>query len=285
MASFASSILSSKDHPSLVLGALQLVDLLLTKVPHLYKPTFRREGVFHEIEALADRQLASPKSKEKDTSEAPSPDAGSVPPPITPSSIPGYRKLASLSLEPEDAITLRARVIRFKYLTGDEESEGDSAFESLRRLVERISVTNVTEKELSEALRELADLFASPHTSVSSFELLQSGVVDALLQLATDQGRTRKFIYLCIGIVCILIIDSAADVRKRKELILEAFTARRTRGLSNGQTPFSTFVKKLQESLTRMENFDVITVAQSSDGELHDHSLCMALTYVDLLWR
>lgn len=194
VASFASSILSSRDHPSLVIGALQLVDLLLAKVPSLYKPTFRREGVFHEIEALGDRQVASAKSKDKDkeSSETPTPESGSVPPiPHLPGvSIPGFKKLSSLSLEPEDAITLRARVIQFKFLSNDDGFDGDSAFDALRLLVDRISAQDATEKELSEALRELAELFASPHTSVSSFELLQSGVVDGLLQFATDQGRT-----------------------------------------------------------------------------------------------
>lgn len=200
VASFASSILSSKDHPSLVIGALQLADLLLTKVPTEYKPTFRREGVFHEIEALSDRLTASAKSKEKDkdkdSAEAPSPSEAAalaaMPPPISASLasvIPGFKKLSSLSLEPEDAITLRARVIRFKHLSGSDEAESDNAFDTLRALVERVSAPAASEKELSEALRSLADLFASPHTSVSSFELLQSGVVDALLQLSTDPER------------------------------------------------------------------------------------------------
>ncbi|KAJ7286779.1 hypothetical protein C8J57DRAFT_571781 [Mycena rebaudengoi] len=64
VASFASSILSSKDHPTLVIGALQLINLLLTKVPALYKPMFRREGVFHEIEVLSVRTIISaPKQK------------------------------------------------------------------------------------------------------------------------------------------------------------------------------------------------------------------------------
>ncbi len=35
----------------------------------------------------------------------------------------------------------------------------------------------------------------------------------------------------------------------------------------SGQTPFAVFVKKLQESLTRMESFEVVTVAQSIDGK------------------
>jgi len=172
-----------------------LVDLLLAKVPALYKPAFRREGVFHEVEVLAERPIASAKSKEKDkeSSEASASESGSVPPaPPVSATIPGFKKLTSLSLEPEDAITLRARVIQFKHLSNDSGVEEGIAFEALRDLVSRISALNASEKELLDALRELAELFASPHTSVSSFELLQSGVVDGLLQFATDQDRTRK---------------------------------------------------------------------------------------------
>ncbi|KAF8074929.1 hypothetical protein FPV67DRAFT_1559549 [Lyophyllum atratum] len=252
VASFASSILSSKDHPSLVIGALQLVDLLLTKVPLLYKPTFRREGVFHEIEALAARTVTSAKSKDKDkdkeASETPSTESGSTSPAptISGASIPGFKKLSSLSLEPEDAITLRARVIQFKYLSSDTENGDDNAFAALRPLVDRISSPTATEKELFDALRSLAELFASPHTSVSSFELLQSGVVEGLLHFATDPTRSP-------------------DLKRRQELLLEAFSGRRTKGFTGTQSPFTTLVKKLQESLTRMESFDVVTVAQGVD--------------------
>ncbi|KAK2463605.1 hypothetical protein APHAL10511_004356 [Amanita phalloides] len=248
VASFAASVLSSKDHPSLVISILQLVDLLLGKLPQLYKPTFRREGVFHEIDNLAARSLTQSKSKDKDKDSPSAPDSGTVTPApaIHPSTIPGYRKLTSLSLEPEDAITLRARVIQFRYLKIDEEKDEDDAFGILRRLNERISLPSATEKELSEVLRELADLFASPHTSVSSFELMQSGVVDGLLKLSTDQGR-------------------AIPTHRRKELLLNAFASRKTKHLSGGQTPYTTLVKKLQESLTKMESFDVVTVAQNMD--------------------
>ncbi|KAG6853894.1 hypothetical protein C0991_000359 [Blastosporella zonata] len=252
VASFASSILSSKDHPSLVIGALQLVDLLLTKVPALYKPSFRREGVFHEIEEMSTRPITSSKSKskdkDKDTFEAPSTESGSTSPapPISGASITGFKKLASLSLEPEDAITLRTRVIKFKYLSSDISNDEDNAFATLRQVVDRISSQEATEKELFDALRELAELFASPHTSVSSFELLQSGVVEGLLQFATDQNRSP-------------------DLRKRQELLLDAFGDRRTTVLTGAPSPFATLVKKLQESLTRMESFDVVTVAQGND--------------------
>ncbi|KAE9398555.1 hypothetical protein BT96DRAFT_957548 [Gymnopus androsaceus JB14] len=237
VASFASSILSSRDHPTLVIGALQLVDLLLSKVPSLYKPTFRREGVFHEIETLAARILASEERKEKEKEKEPS-DAGTpdAPTPTGSSSaptIPGYKKLTSLALDPEDAITLRARIIKFKYLSGDDQAESNNTLKGLKTL-------------LSEALWNLSALFASPHTSVSSFELLQSGLVDGLLKFATDTERK-------------------VPLSRRKELLLDSLVSRKKKALVSSQTPFSTFVKKLQESFTRMESFDVITVSQGSD--------------------
>ncbi|KAF9479594.1 hypothetical protein BDN70DRAFT_906231 [Pholiota conissans] len=242
VASFASSILSSKDHPSLVIGALQLVDLLLGKLPAFYKPTFHREGVFHEIETLAERTLTTSKNKEKESSEN-GEDTSSTNPPQT---IPGFKKLNTLSLEPEDAITLRARVIQFKYLTGKEDVDEDSSLQSLRYVVTRISATNASDQEYSQALWELADLFASPHASVSSFELLKSGVVDSLLQFATDENRS-------------------VSLQRRKEILMDALTNRKAKNMNPSQTSFATLVKKLQESFTRMESFEVVTVAQNSD--------------------
>ncbi|KAI9429610.1 ubiquitin-protein ligase [Lactarius indigo] len=265
VASFSSSILSSKDHPTLVIGALQLVELLLSKIPEEYRPAFRREGVFHEVELLADRTLISSKKKstnndkEKDKDLSDTSSAPDLPPPPIPVSpavaagIPGFKKLSSLSLDPEDAVTLRARVIRFRYLTGRESNDADNVFATLRRLVERISDSSASEKEVGNALKELATLFTSAHTSVSSFELLQSGVIDGLLQFATDKARN-------------------ISIARRQELLLDAFIVRKSKVLAGSQTPFAIFVKKLQESLTRMEAFDVVTVTQGMDDSKRSSS-------------
>lgn len=241
VASFASSILSSKDHPSLVIGALQLVDLLLQKVPTEYRSALKREGVFHEIEAYASRSLSTTKSKDKKDASEMSP---TPPPPMSVhlSSIPGYRKFHSLSLEPEDAITLRARVIRFKYTLSQEDSDGGSSDE-FRRLVAKLSAPDATEQVIVAALRDFAEHLTS-NGSISSFELLQSGAVEGLLRFAADGG--------------------SVPVKRRRELLFEAFT-KLPKGGNSGQSPFSVLVKKLQESLTRMENFEVISIAQGSD--------------------
>jgi E3 ubiquitin-protein ligase TRIP12 len=242
VASFASSILSSKDHPSLVIGALQLVDLLLQKLPAEYRPVLRREGVFHEIESLAARTLTSIKSKDSDGTIVS--DPVNIPIHIS-STIPGYKKLHSLSLEPEDAITLRARVIRFKYSLGQEEGDEDNAFDELRRLVDRLASPDVGESAMISALRDIADHFTS-HSSVSSFELLQSGAVDGLLRFATNVTR------------------STVTSKRRQELLYDSFS-RIPRGGTVTQSPLAVLVKKLQESLTRMEDFDVVTVSQGTD--------------------
>lgn len=193
VASFASSILSSKDHPHLVIGALQLVDMLLAKVPAQYKPAFLREGVFHEIEIFAARAIISPKSKEKerDASENSTPAEPVLPtlpssiPAALLASIPGFKKLSSMSMDPEDAITLRARIIRFKYLGDNAAAAADGVLGELRRLGTVLSSSVITEDEAQATLTELSNLFCAAESSVSSFELLQSGVVDSLVQYAT----------------------------------------------------------------------------------------------------
>ena len=170
-------------------------------MPTEYKPVFRREGVFHEIESLAARTVVSPKSKDKDKDKDKDSEASaaeSTPPTYMPissslaASIPGYKKLTSMSIDPDDAITLRARIIKFRHLSGDDGKGSDDLFATLSRIVARISEPSITEKDLLPSLAELASLFASPGSSVSSFELLQSGVVDGLLRFFTDSDRAGE---------------------------------------------------------------------------------------------
>ncbi|KAG8220830.1 hypothetical protein J3R82DRAFT_2323 [Butyriboletus roseoflavus] len=242
VASFASSILSLKDHPSLIIGALQLVDLLLQKLPSEYRPALRREGVFHEIEVFASRALSTSKPKDKEV-----PDTsvtGDVAIYASPA-ISGHKKHHVFSLEPEDAITLRARVMRFKYSLGQNDggSNGDDSFDDLRRLVKKLSVSDVSEQAMCSTLREFADHFGSEN-SVSSFELLRSGAVEGLLRFSTEKGLV--------------------PIKRRQEILFETFT-RSSRVGNSSQSPLAVLVKKLQESLTRMENFEVVTIAQGSD--------------------
>ncbi|KAF8557697.1 hypothetical protein OG21DRAFT_1434490 [Imleria badia] len=242
VASFASSILSSKDHPSLIIGALQLVDLLLQKLPSEYRPALRREGVFHEIEVSASKTLSTTKSKDKDAPDLSVTGDVAI---YASSAISGHKKHHVFSLEPDDAITLRARVIRFKYSLGQDDGcgNGDDSFDDLRRLVKKLSAPDVSEQTMISTLREFADHFAS-EKSVSSFELLRSGAVEGLLRFSTEKGPV--------------------PIKRRQEILFETFTRSSRIGILN-PPPLAVLVRKLQESMTRMENFEVITIAQGSD--------------------
>ena len=195
IASFASSILSAKDNPNLMIGGLQLVELLLSKAPAEYRASFRREGVLHEIETLAARQIP-PRIRDKDkekvkeenrdesltSTDAPT---GMIPVPTPTGSLSSSSRRPQ-SLDPEDAYTLRARVIKLRYLTNDLQDEGDATFTRLRHLVTGLKHSDASEQQLDETLERLARIFSS-HQTISSFELLQSGLLDGLLEFATSK--------------------------------------------------------------------------------------------------
>ncbi|KAF8990046.1 hypothetical protein BDQ17DRAFT_1372420 [Cyathus striatus] len=73
---------------------------------------FRGEGVFHEMEAFTVCRVTSLKMKKKKNATL----MYSIPS-IAP--VPGFSNKLSQTLDPEDATTLRSRVIQFKYLKGD----------------------------------------------------------------------------------------------------------------------------------------------------------------------
>ncbi|KAL5537204.1 UFD4 [Sanghuangporus sanghuang] len=252
IASFASSILSAKDNPNLMIGGLQMVELLLSKAPAEYRASFRREGVLHEIDILAARPL-SPRIKDKDkvkeenkedsisVSDTPPPPSIPIPAPIG-SLAPGGRR--PHLLDPEDAYTLRARFIKFKLLSNDVQDVGDATFTRLRHLVTGLQQRDASEYQLSETLQGLSHVLSS-HQTISSFELLQSGLLDGLLEFATSK-------------------DYSVDHTRRHELMMEKLAA-----ISNeknaGPSPMAVLVKKLQESLSRIESFEVTTVASGME--------------------
>lgn len=67
---------------------------------------------------------------------------------------------------------------------------GDDPLESMQALGRRLAYGQASETEIKRTLSEVAALFGSNgSTSVSSFELMKSGLVDELLEFATAEGR------------------------------------------------------------------------------------------------
>lgn len=57
LSSFLAGILAQQEHSSLVIDALFQVELLLKKLPEVYRFLFEREGVLHEVEMLANAPM------------------------------------------------------------------------------------------------------------------------------------------------------------------------------------------------------------------------------------
>lgn len=181
------------------------------------------------------------------------------------------KRSSNTILDPQDAITLRAKVVRFKYMSGGEESTADPVFERLRGLLATLRDPGAGEIELRDAVKGIAALFAGgAGASVSSYELLKSGLVDGLLHFTTDTGLPGKFFFPHFRFLVMLTGDGmcVVDVTTRQQMVLQAFAARSGKGTDSpgSMSPFAVLVKKLQESLTRIENFEVVTVSPGAEG-------------------
>lgn len=279
MASFLGAIISSKDNPTFVQHALQLVELLATKLPHVFLTSFQREGVVFEIESLAALQLTSEKEKEKVKEEIKSEAGSSTQPaagdpstpkagssaaqgedvkPVNPTAdLPNI--LAALvhesaahgtpsrssATDPNDANITRARIIGAKKIfavDGDQQNEAAVVLDSLARQVARLRVPEATEAELRESLRDIAAQFCNVGQALSSFELLKSGLVDGLLEYVDIDG----------------VVSSSA----RRAIFYDIFSDTAIASPS----PLTMLVKRLHESLGRLENFEVETAFNGAAG-------------------
>ena len=222
-AAFISAILSSREHqPALITNALQLVELLLVKMPDAYQYTFRREGVMHEIDRLANEELvsaAAASTKSKRSSPARTP-RGDQPADAAPAAASGLSRalqsaptvvaaaaapaLTPLEAQAKDAVTLRARHLRASHGAPDSEPalRAQGVLERIKTLVAHLESVaasgsgpiggDATEREAKDALDEIAVLFADEKNPLSSFEMVESGLVEGLLKFATEPGSGTR---------------------------------------------------------------------------------------------
>jgi E3 ubiquitin-protein ligase TRIP12 len=100
------------------------------------------------------------------------------------------KKSSSLPSDPQDAYVLRSRLIKVKYLTNGAEGSGDAMFESLKNTIKSLASTDASEEQIKKTLKEVSKLFGNTDATISSFELLKSGLLDGLLEFTTATDRT-----------------------------------------------------------------------------------------------
>lgn len=268
LASFLASILANRDQNSLVMYALQMVDLLLTKLPEDYHFFFRREGVMHEVNRLADLSPSShsstkprisnvplgtsrPESHLSTTSNLLDEDLLQLPPTSLSRPSGGMHPFStasssSSSLSTKDQLIYRARHLRAKYASTEtsSSSKAQNILTNIREVVDVLGSVQ-TATAARSTLQHLATLFSRENDPVTSFELLESGLVEGLLRFATEP---RSF---------------GPSLNERSELLSEAFFS----SSSDGPPAFVPLVKRLQESLGRLEGFEVLTAVASTPDD------------------
>ena len=207
-ASYLASILSQQDNAALVLAAIQAAELLLRRLPDIYRYHFHREGVIAEISKLATKkdpetEAAKGGSKEDlpntdDTHENDDKNSeashGSEDH-LTSSPVSSRSSSSSRHAEINPIATMNTwiamRAAKFmethdKQETGTMKHKAVDILEDLKTLAEDLRTTD----DYNSAFGRLVKHFESNNslTSISSFELLNSNIVEAFLTALGPTG-------------------------------------------------------------------------------------------------
>ncbi|KAF2207926.1 hypothetical protein CERZMDRAFT_50299 [Cercospora zeae-maydis SCOH1-5] len=169
-------------------------------------------------------------------------------------SMPSPRPAHGLA-DPQDVITLRARKFMEVHGEGGSEDLRSKAVQVLRDIKSlaanlKAAYATSTGADGASLFRELAQYFhGDAIDSITSYELMTSGIVDVLLEMFNNK-------------------DDEAATKARSdflEVFMEDMAARSVQAeTSSFSTPFGALVHKLQELLSRAEHFEVITVHQNA---------------------
>ncbi|KAE8356457.1 hypothetical protein BDV28DRAFT_102951 [Aspergillus coremiiformis] len=285
-ASFLAAILSQKDHPSLVSLALRCSELLFRRLEHVYQYQFHREGVISEIFKLAEGPLSDEKQTKaahdspaamEFSSDSRREAEGTGPPDddthdddydeqederdenddmseSDSSSLSGQVLSTRIDNAMKDLVVRDARTFVSLYEACHGRDMRDKALRVLAELqnlssnIEACYRDGGNEDGLS-LFRSLATYFdGDALESITSSELLNSGVIQAILDVFGD--------------------FHSSSMRKARAAFLQAFMgstiSEKAQSQSTATTPFSVLIQKLQDLLSRTEHFEVITVSHNS---------------------
>ncbi|KAJ5495900.1 hypothetical protein N7539_001016 [Penicillium diatomitis] len=293
--SFLASILSQKDHPSLVSLALRCAELLVQRLEHVYQHQFHREGVISEIMKIAETPLSiapgnassiheQPASMghgevegassggaqevrktdlvgdedgddfdEDDDDDDEDQEDGSD---SDSSSVSGRRSVAKAETVLADLVIRDAQAFLRQYEGGQGatlRAEAEKILDEMRTLAIEVqgSYKSGSNEVASLSLfQKLAAYFdGDALQSITSSELLNSGIIDVLLDVLAD-------------------LKSPVSIRRARADFLQAFMgttiSERAQSQTTATTAFSILIRKLQDLLSRTEHFEVITVSHNS---------------------
>lgn len=160
-----------------------------------------------------------------------------------------------------------------KFMEVHETSNSKSMKENASRIMKRLQslakaisscYTKDRQQEGDHVFSQMSDYFKGDAlTTITSSELLQSEVIDALLDvLSSADGKSP-----CPRMIVSVANPTSGNVkRKARSDFLRVFmkSGKPSPGASASMTPFSVFIHKLQDLLSRAERFEVLTVSHNA---------------------
>eukprot|EP01027_Heterolobosea_sp_BB2_P014295 GEZU01020551.1.p1 GENE.GEZU01020551.1~~GEZU01020551.1.p1 ORF type:complete len:1614 (-),score=413.09 GEZU01020551.1:176-4381(-) len=290
VSTFVTSALSSNDMV-VVATAIQLAEMLMSKLPHIFTKYFLREGVVNKMRDLSNKsalQTASSaeehdEDEEEDEEESTERKREKAKKPIleassssprTPHQTPSKPHVAESPLRsPELLSFVKARAKQFysKYFE-EAESSSSGILVTLRSLAQNLKdrLQDPDEQEEEEILNKVCEVLIDEE-GISTFEFLSSGIVGALLDYIkhtdiseeSEQTRANR-----VFMFARLFDRSCRDKRSNADLnnnnVPLASSPLRSIKLNNSEredsdlTYYTLLVRKLNSALEAEEDLPVI---------------------------
>ena len=313
LASFLAAILSSRDHPTLINGALQIVELLTEKLPSLYTALLRREGVMWEIDDIASQTpSARPASGEKSTGTTGQAEQSASAQPLTlpragsgPLAVDAAMDAAGMGLSASsglarliaaasgsgsgamlvDALGNRVSSSSSSASTFNAQSSAEATDASIWRarvLRDKLSseaTSSQGAQNAAQALDHIKDLVQRLYAAAD--EGRESDAKDVLQQVASLFSRSEdpisSFELLRSGLVESLYSFATSQeggITLESRRSLLIATLMET-DAKTGQSGASVLVRRLQEALSRLENVEITTAISGSGDDVRKSPTAM----------
>ncbi|KAL9244856.1 hypothetical protein vseg_018577 [Gypsophila vaccaria] len=314
ISSFLASVLAWKD-PQVLVPALQIVEILMEKLPETFSKIFVREGVVHAVDSLifavpssSNSSVAATPEKDSDLlagasarvrrvrrrsgnqqQDANSPEVSKNIVSAGVGSPPGSLEIPSASSKLRSSISASAKALRDKYFPSDSGAIDVGISDDLLRLKDLCAMLNTGVEEQKSAYASSADFSAEKE------EILVGIVFDMLSELSKGEG-VSTFEFIGSGVVAALLNyfscgyfskEKIAEanlpklrqqaLRRYKSFISVALPASINEG---NEAPMTVLVQKLQHALSSLERFPVVLSqpARSSGGSARLSSGLSALS-------
>lgn len=244
---FLATVLSQNEYPSLILGALQLSELLLRRLPDVYLQIFAREGIIQSIHEISNFSLEEINSKNPSSNRMLSFNTSFV---FNKMSVSDFFLI--LVKRAKSFISVYEKCENRLFIC----EEASNVMSKLTFLAKRIK----NYIKIRSTYRKLSKYFVSNNSTITSYEILSSGLLASLLDSLTDPNIEVKQSSQKAFLQSFLINSSGTDLASES---------------SSAGSPFSILIQKLHESLSRNEDFEVITVHGSSHEDFYRNPSAM----------